>query len=149
MGDIAWEMTECVETSASPEFAWKYWTTVANWSDPPAEFELNGPFETGSHGFTRLPGQEPIEWLLREVTPPSTATIELALAGAVLFFEWRFEGLSTGRTRISQRVVLEGQSADTYLSKVASSFSRNLPDGMSKIARAMAEAQSRQTDKAV
>jgi hypothetical protein len=52
-----------------------------------------------------------------------------------------------GRTRIWQRVVLEGQSANTYFSKVASSFSLSLPDGMSKIARAMAQAQSRQTGK--
>jgi hypothetical protein len=35
---------------ASPAFAWKYWTTASNWTDPPAEFELQGPFETGSRG---------------------------------------------------------------------------------------------------
>jgi hypothetical protein len=147
MGNIAWEQTECVETDAGPEFAWKYWTTVANWSDPPAEFEMAGPFKTGSRGVTRLPGQEPIDWVLREISPPSAATIELPLVGAVLFFVWRFEGLPNGRTRISQTVRLEGQSADNYLSQVASSFAVNLPAGMRKIARAMAEAQARQTDK--
>jgi hypothetical protein len=55
----AWEITHTVETSASPGFAWNYWTSVANWDDPPAEFALEGPFAAGSQGITRLPGQEP------------------------------------------------------------------------------------------
>ena len=53
-------MTHAVETNASPAFAWNYWTDVANWDDPPAEFELDGLFATGSRGATRLPGQEPL-----------------------------------------------------------------------------------------
>jgi len=55
MANVAWEITRSVETPASPAFAWKYWTTVSNWSDPPAEFELQGPFEAGSRGLTRFP----------------------------------------------------------------------------------------------
>jgi hypothetical protein len=44
MPSCAWEMTYSVETDASPAFAWNYWTNIANWEDPPAEFELDGPF---------------------------------------------------------------------------------------------------------
>lgn len=144
MANIAWEMTESVETSASRDFAWTFWTTVSNWVEPPAEFELRGPFQTGSRGITRFPGQAPIEWFLRAVTPPTAVTIVMPLAGADLLFEWRFDDLPDGRTRISQRVVLEGERANIYLSQAVSTFGVNLPDGMKKIASAMAEAHARQ-----
>jgi hypothetical protein len=87
MADVPWEITHSVETNASPAFAWRYWTNIANWDDPPAEFELDGPFAAGSHGRTRLPGQEPLPWLIREVTPPDRAIIEMNLDGATLSFD--------------------------------------------------------------
>jgi len=55
MATIPWEITHSVETNARPAFAWRYWTNIAHWDDPPAEFELDGPFATGSRGTTRLP----------------------------------------------------------------------------------------------
>jgi hypothetical protein len=109
MANIAWEITHSVETSASPAFAWKYWTTVSNWSDPPAEFELQGPFEAGSR-------------VLRDVCPPTAATFAMPLAQAVLCFEWRFDALPDGRTRISQRITLEGENEEAYRSQMASAL---------------------------
>jgi hypothetical protein len=70
----------------------------------------------------------------------------MPLAQAVLSFEWRFDALPDGRTRISQRITLEGENAEAYRSQVASAFANNLPDAMKKIARAMAEAHALQTD---
>ena len=137
---VAWEITQSVESNASPAFAWHYWTNIANWDDPPAEFGLDGPFATGSRGVTRLPGQEPLRWFLREVTPPNAATIEMSLDGAALLFEWRFIGLAEGRTRLTQRIVLEGEKADMYLSPVKAAFTTNLADGMNRLATAMANA---------
>src|SRR6266436_1126368 len=131
-------MTHAVETNASPAFAWNYWTDVANWYDPPAKFELDGPFASGSRGTTRLPEQEPLEWVIREVTPPNAATIEMQLEGATLSFEWRFAGLADGRTRLTQRIILKAEKADMYLSQVKAAFTANLPDGMNKLAKAMA-----------
>ena len=146
MTDKVWELTHSVEMDASPAFAWNYWTNVANWEDPPAKFELDGPFAAGSHGTTRLPGQEPLHWLLRAVTPPNTATIDLQLEGAVLSFEWRFDPLPDQRTRLTQRIVLKGENAATFRSQVESAFSSSLPDGMKKLARAIADAESRTKD---
>jgi Polyketide cyclase / dehydrase and lipid transport len=140
MTTVAWEMTHSVETNASPDFAWHYWTNIANWDDPPAEFELDGPFATGSRGVTRLPGQVPLHWLIREVTPPNAATIEMSLDGAALLFEWRFVGLSDGRTRLTQRIVLQGEKADMYVSQVNAAFTANLSEGMNKLATAMTNA---------
>jgi hypothetical protein len=146
MPEVAWEITHSEETDASPVFAWNYWTNIANWDEPPAKFELDGPFEAGSHGTTRLPGQEPLRWLIREVVPPSMATIEFQLEGAVLSFEWRFDRRADERTRITQRVALRGENVPTFRSQVESTFKSNLPDGMKKLARAMADAEMRSKD---
>ena len=62
MNDVAWEIAHSVDANASPAFAWTYMTNIANWDDPPAEFELDGPFAVGSRGTTRMPGQEPRHW---------------------------------------------------------------------------------------
>jgi hypothetical protein len=142
MSKIGWEMTHSVETNASPAFAWEFWTNVGNWADPPAEFELDGPFADGSRGTTRLPGKEPLHWIIREVTPSSAATIEMQLERATPSFEWRFLRLADGRTKVTQRVALTGDNADAYLSQVKSTFTASLPDGMNKLAAAMANAYS-------
>jgi hypothetical protein len=145
MTAVAWEITHSVETNASPDFAWHYWTNVANWDDPPARFELDAPFAAGSHGVTHLPGQEPLHWFIREVIPPKAATIELSLDGAALSFEWRFVGLADRRTRLTQRIVLKGEKADMYLPQVKPAFSANPPHAMNRLATAMANAARDQT----
>lgn len=142
MPAIAWEMTCSVETNANLAFAWNDWTDIANWSDPPAEFELDGLFVAGSCGTTRLPGQEPIRWVIREVVPPKRATITIELERATLFFHWEFDGLRDGRTRIRQRVVLQGENAGVYVSQLESMFTSSLPEGMKKLATAIANSQN-------
>src|SRR5260370_33791167 len=145
MTNVAGEMAYSVERDASPAFAWNYWTNIANWADPPAEFELDGPFAVGSREVTRLRGREPLRWLFREIAPHKAATIERQLEGAALSFEWRFDGLADGRTRLTQRVILQGENAGTSLSQVESSFTSSLPDGMNKIATAMPDSAPSRT----
>jgi hypothetical protein len=64
----------------------------------------------------------------------------MQLEGATLSFEWRFAGLTDGRTRLTQRIILKAEKADMYLSQVKAAFTANLPDGMNKLAKAMANA---------
>lgn len=142
MTAVAWEITHSVQTNASPTFAWHYWSNVGNWDDPPAEFELDEPFATGSRGVTRLPGQEPLHWLLQDVTPPNAATIQLSLDGATLLFHWRFVALTHGGTEVTQRIVLKGEKTELYLPQVTSAFTANPPQAMAKLALAMANAES-------
>lgn len=138
----AWEIAHVVETDASPGFAWNYWTNVAHWADPPAEFALEGPFAPGSQGTTRLPGEEPLHWVIREVAAPNSATIELPLGeGASIFFKWRVDGLDDGRTRLTQRIVLAGEKADAFLEQAKAAFSTSPADGMRRLAAAMGETE--------
>ena len=137
----AWEMTHSLETDAPPDVAWKYWTNIENWIDPPAEFELDGPFVDGARGITRIPGQSPMHWVIREMHAPETATIEAQLDGASLSFEWRSAGLADGRTRLTQHVELRGENAGVYVAQLDSILRVTLPEGMKKIAGRMATVQ--------
>jgi hypothetical protein len=67
-----------------------YMNDVKNWDDPPAQFTLHGSFTTGSSGTTALPGQEPTQWRLREVKPPDSYTVEIAVKGATILCRWVF-----------------------------------------------------------
>jgi hypothetical protein len=139
-----WEITHIVETSATPGFAWTYWTDVGNWDDPPAEFTLEGPFAAGSRGTTRLPGQDLLHWIIREVTPPVGATIEMRIAeDALLLFAWRIDAVAKARTRLTQRIILAGEKADIFLAQVKAAFSTAPAAGMKRLAAAMGEAEEK------
>ena len=127
---------DLVEADISLSFAW-----LRNWDDPPAHFQLDGPFASGVWGTTVLPGQEPLRWRIREVRLNRSFIIEMPLDRAVLSFEWSFEGVSPGRTRITQRTILSGDNGTAYAPQVRDSFGLTLADGMKRIADAMVSAE--------
>ena len=67
--------------------------------------------------------------------------MEVLLDGAVIAFEWLFDAVSNRRTRITQRIVLSGDNARTYVNQVQAGFGSNLSDGMKRIADTMARAE--------
>ena len=140
MNDVVYQVEHSVEAPVSAAFAWDWRTDLKNWDDPPAQFQLDGPFAVGSWGTTRLPGQEPLRWQIRDVQPGRSFVIELPLDRATLSFEWRFDAMSDRHTRLSQRIVLAGDNAAAYAPQVRATFGSNLPDGMSRIAAAIAAA---------
>jgi hypothetical protein len=142
MNDVVYEVEHSVEASVRPKFAWDWRTDVKNWDDPPAQFQLDGPFAAGSWGTTRLPGQEPLRWQIRDIQPGKSFVIDMQIDRATLSFEWRFDAVSDCQTRLSQRIVLAGHNAAAYAPHVQAAFGANLPDGMSRIAAAMASAYS-------
>ena len=85
MGTIALQLEYSVEADVSRDFAWQFRTDVSTWNDAPAQFALDGPFETGSPGTTRWPGQESLDWRVSEVG--RVFVTELQLDRATLTFE--------------------------------------------------------------
>jgi len=141
MTNIACQLEHSVEVEVSCSFAWAWRTNVANWDDPPAEFQLHGGFTSGSWGTTRIPGQEAIRWRLREVRPEQAFVIEMSLDGAILSFEWVFEPMAQHRTLISQRITLSGDNATAYADQVRAGFGSTLDEGMKRIADALVTAE--------
>jgi hypothetical protein len=141
MTSIALELEHSVEVDVSLSFAWNWRTDIKNWVDPPAQFQLDGPFASGSWGMTRVPGQDPLRWQLRDVRPTTAFVIDMPLDGAVLSFEWDFEPASNHGTRMTQRIVLSGTNASAYLNQVRAGFGSTLEDGMRRIADALVRAE--------
>ena len=126
------------------EFAWSYWTDAANWDDPPARFEFDGPFAVGTRVTTILPGQK-LESVIRAVEEEREARIEMEVMGAVVTFGWGFEAIGSCRTRLRQRVSLSGPGAEG-LAGEAKMMEQSVPQGMKKLAAAMERAWKAQRD---
>jgi len=141
MKNVACHLEHSVDAEVSSSFAWNWRTDVKNWNDPPAQFQLDGPFVSGSWGTTLFPEQEPLRWQIREVRAGVSFMIAMPLDRAILTFEWLFEGVSSHRTRITQRIVLAGDNAMGYVDQVQAGFGSNLAEGMKRIADAMVKAE--------
>jgi hypothetical protein len=139
--DIACQLEHSVEADVSLLFAWNWRTDIKTWDDPPARFQLDGPFADGSWGTTLFPGREPVRWHIRDVRPGAALIIEMPLDGAAMSFEWLFDAVSNHRTRITQRIFLWGESAHTYVNQVQAGFGSTLSDGMKRIADALERAE--------
>ena len=142
MNEPAWTFEHSVQCNASRDFAWTYWTNIANWNDPPAKFELDGPFAVGSQLTTILPDQT-LHSVIRYVEPGCAATIEMELPDGTISFNWTFEDLSETRSRITQRLVLSTESA--ALVEQAKMLEQSVPQGMSKLISSIEEAAKGET----
>ena len=136
MSEVVWQIEHTVEADVSATFAWNYWSNVANWDDPPAEFVLDGAFVEGSVGTTRIPGQDPIQWRIRDVLSGKCATIEIELDRATASFTFSFKPVSATRTELTQHIVLKGENAAVYVEHMQAGFG-TLPEGMKRLAAAM------------
>ena len=137
--DPAWQFQHSVDCHATRQFAWSYWINVANWNDPPASFHLDGPFDIGSRLTTSLPGQT-LHSVIRGLKANREATIEMQLPDAILSFHWTFENLHEDQTRITQRLVLSGPNAKSFVAQ-ANMLEQSTPAGMKKLAEAIQTAQ--------
>jgi len=139
------EFEHSIECPVSRDFAWRFWTDVANWThDVSVEsVTLDGPFAAGARGVTYPRGGSPVEWRLVEVQDRCAALIEIALPGATARFHWRYEDAAGGAVRITQRVTLEGARAADYAEGMAM-LESGIPQGMRKLAEVMARAAAEQ-----
>jgi hypothetical protein len=83
---------------------------------------------------------------IRDCDAPATATIEMQLEKATIAFQWQFEPLDDGRTRLTQHIVLRGENAAAYLEQGESVFKSTLDSGMKRIASLMRAKYIRQSE---
>jgi len=121
MVDTQLVLEHSIEADVNPAFAWKFRTDITTWSDPPATFQLDGPFAEGSRGMTLMPGQEPLAWCIRDVRPGQSFAIEMPL---------------------DQATLLAGNNAGEYRKQVEAGFGANLAAGLAKIAQSRAVAEN-------
>jgi Polyketide cyclase / dehydrase and lipid transport len=134
--DAAWRLEHSVEVDVPCAFAWEYMSNVGNWNDPPATFELDGPFAVGARGTTRMPDQPPLSWTLQDVDPGRGYTIVGGefLDNAQLIVFWQFSPVSDTRAILTQRMVLTGENAAAYVDPISAAFGPNIQPGMKRLA---------------
>lgn len=133
-----WEMKHSVVADVPLETVWDWHSNVDNWAclegDAVESITLDGPFQSGARGATKIPGQEVSRWRLAEVEPPRRTVIEMELSDAMMRCVWTFDALSEKRTRLTQRIRLEGLGAAAYAPMMKERFGTHLARGMERIA---------------
>ena len=143
-GEPVWTCQQSVDVDVPVTFAWEFMTDIHNWSDPPAAFALDGPFAPGTRGTTTMPGQPANSWMIGDVDPGRGYTIVGALDDNAAFLShWRFDAISDGCTRLTQRLELSGETAPRYVDDIRAAFEPNLEPGMQRIGRMMVERAAR------
>jgi hypothetical protein len=145
MRKTVWEFEHAVECAVPREFAWSYWTDAANWDDPPAQFEFDGPFAVGTRLKTILPGRT-LPSVIREVEAGRAARIEMEVMEALLAFCWSFEEVAERRVRIMQRVELSAAEAEGLVGQ-ARVMEQSVPQGMARLVVNMERAWGRGNEK--
>jgi hypothetical protein len=100
-----------VETSASPQAAWKLWSDVSTWPDWNPDVQsmtLNGPFAAGTTGTMKTKqGTRAIQ--LTEVVPGKSFRLETTVIPLTRFaFECKVSAGPAGKTIISQSIQVGG-----------------------------------------
>ena len=135
----AWEFEHVVEVGARVEAAWEFWTRVENWAiDPAIEWvKLDGRFEAGTEGITKQRGVEPLRWKIAEMREGEWAVIEFDLPDVAARFDMKFESVSEDKSRLRQRITLEGPGAESFAATLAPEFADGVREGMRKLADAI------------
>jgi Polyketide cyclase / dehydrase and lipid transport len=141
--NMFWELRHSVIANAHRQTVWEFVSNIDNLArvegDAVESMTLDGPFQAGTRGATKMRGQEPTHWRLAEVEPRERATYEMELSGAVVRFAWTYEELTDGRTRMSQHIVLEGSGAEAYVPLMEQYLAPNAVQGMERLAEEIAK----------
>jgi len=140
MNETVWQFEHSVVCNASKSFVWRFWTDVSNWERLEGKavewIKLKGAFIEGASGVTKMPGQDPRYWEVKQVEPECSATIEMPLDDAVFYNRMVLKSLSPDRTLITQSMSLAGARA-IDLAAGMHAFEINAPQGLAKLAKAI------------
>jgi hypothetical protein len=139
---MIWELKHSVIANANRQTVWEFISNIENGAriegDAVESMTLDGPFQAGTKGTTKMPGQEPTHWRLVEVEPPERTVTEIELNDAVVRITWTYEEVPGGRTRLSQHMALEGPGAQAYVPVMEQHFTPNIGKGMERLAEEIA-----------
>jgi hypothetical protein len=99
-----------IETKATPIQIWKIWQDVENWKNWDQEIELSqidGPFQTGTTGYTKFVGTPLFKTLLTQVEPYKLVVQEAYLSFAKVI---SYQSMShvADKTQVTFQVEIRG-----------------------------------------
>ncbi len=124
-----WTHEESIETTATPERIWKFFSDVAGWKKWNAgieNIELHGAFTKGSTFFMQPPGDEGFASTIVDVRENEGFTDETLIGDTKVLVHHRITPLSSGKTRITYSTEITGSAAEELGSMVTGDFSEVL-----------------------
>jgi polyketide cyclase/dehydrase/lipid transport protein len=132
-----WTYEHSIETDATPDAIWPLYTDVPAWPrwDQGLEWVmLNGPFAAGSTGSLKVPGQDPLPFTLLDVRPLAGFSDETYIPGLAIRFDHSLAPTSTGKTRITHRVIITGAAAEELGPQLGPRITADVPEAMESLA---------------
>jgi uncharacterized protein YndB with AHSA1/START domain len=128
-----WVHEHAAETAVPREKVWAALADIDSWTawdTSMAEIKLDGPFAVGSTVSMTPIGQDPIRSTIVEIQDGTTYTDETEFGGVVLRFSHTLTELPDGITRITHRLEISGDEADTVGPEVGPMITADFPDAM-------------------
>jgi hypothetical protein len=131
-----WATEHSVEASTAPEKIWRLWADVAGWPEWNGDIErieLVGPFAAGGTIVMTPIGQEPIELRIAEAVEPELFVDEAELDDIVVRTIHRVERLDPERVRVTYRMEITGEDADTLGPRIGPEISADFPQTLAAL----------------
>jgi polyketide cyclase/dehydrase/lipid transport protein len=136
-----WEFEHSAESEAPPGKIWDHYADVEQWSEwskGVEESTLDGEFEAGSKGTTKPPNLPRTRFELIEVEPERRFVSQAKLPGGTLRLDHLLEP-ANGGSRITHKATLAGPLSFVWKPVVSRIVSRELPDGVERLAELAVE----------
>ena len=145
-----WATEHRVDTSALPEQVWRLWADVPGWPEWNGDIErieLDGPFVVGGRIVMTPIGQAAIELRIAEALEPSLFVDEADFGEVVIRTTHRVERVGNERSRVTNRLEINGPAADTLGPQLGPAISADFPKTLAALV-ARAEAPSTDSSRA-
>jgi len=126
-----WEYEYSLDTAATPDTLWRYWsdlTTWPQWNDGIEKIAVNGPFAAGTIFTMTPPEGDPITLRLVEIVPGELFTDEMNADNFTVRTTHRLEQTAAGITRITYRTEITGPAADQVGPQLGPAITADFPE---------------------
>jgi hypothetical protein len=123
---------ECTATlGAAPAAVWAVWadmTSYPAWDPRDEEMRLDGPFATGTTGWSKQAGRRPGSPFTLTLVEPMTRWVnELPLPGGSLVIDHQLEAVSGGRSAVRKTYTAHGPMAVLFALHFGRGIRREMP----------------------
>jgi polyketide cyclase/dehydrase/lipid transport protein len=131
-----WVVEYSIETTAAPEAVWREWADVASWPEWNGDIErieLLGPFGAGGTILMIPIGDKPVELRIAEAVEPSLFTDVAELGDLLVSTIHRVEPVGAERSRVTYRMEITGEEADTLGPQIGPQISHDFPQTLAAL----------------